>query len=997
MIKKIVFFGLLFFTNCLATMAQGNITGKVIDAENKEGIVKATIALLKTDSTYVQGVTSGIDGSFSLAANKAGNYMVRISYLGYNTIIKHVSVAKGNIPLGTITMQQNSILLKGAEVAGQARKVVVVEDTFIYNAAAYRTPEGSVVEELVKRIPGAEVEDDGSVKINGKSVKKIYVDGKEFFNGDTKTAMKNIPTSVVDKIRAYDEKSDLSRITGIDDGEETTVLDIGMKAGMNKGFMGNFDLSIGTNDRFAERLMMAKFKDGFRIMGMGGLNNVNDMGFSTRGGRFGGGRNGDNIAKNAGINLNYEIKNKLRLDGSVRYNRSDGDSRTINSSEQFVSSLTSSFSNSRRQEYSKSNQWNAQIHLEWTPDTMTNILFRPSFSWSDNDATNSELSGTYNDDPYKYVTDPLDSIMKKTLIEEGIIVNDKISRTITYGNNTNWNGELQLNRKLNNQGRNITLRLTGSTGDSENKNFSAQNVNLWQLDSVYNRNRFNLTPTDNWNYSVNFSYSEPIFKATFLQFSYNYQRKYQKSARSTYDYSNLGNYTGLDPNYRGWNEYFDFYGPSDPFADRWLDKDLSKYTEYTNNIHTFRVMLRMVRENFNLNVGARFTPQNSHYKQDYQGVYVDTIRNVFNWSPQLNFRYRFSKVSQLRIQYRGSTSQPSMNQLLDITDDSNPLNITKGNPGLKPSYSQDFRLFYNNYITEYARAIMANVNFTTTSNSISNMVTYDPITGGRITRPENINGDWNASGGFMFNTSLDTLSMWNINTFTNLSYSNYVGYVQLDQISNSEKNTTRSTNISERLAGSFRNDWLEVELNGTVNYTHTRNMLQEQNNLDNWQFSYGGSIDIELPWGTRINTSMNMNSRRGYNDEAMNTNELIWNAQISQGFLQGKPLTLSLQFYDLLQQQSNISRSINASQRSDTRYNAVTSYAMLHVIYRFNLFGDKNARRQMREFRRNMGNPGQFGPPPGGFGGGHPGGGGGFGGGRPGGGGFGGGGFGGPM
>lgn len=978
---KSVLLGLLFFLNCVAALAQGNITGKVVDADTKEGVVKATIALLKTDSSYVQGVTSGVDGSFSLPATKAGKYLVRISYLGYNSVFKHVAITKGNVALGTVSLSQNSILLKGAEVAGQARKVVVKEDTFIYNAAAYRTPEGSVVEELVKRIPGAEVDDDGSVKINGKSVKKIYVDGKEFFNGDTKTAMKNIPTSVVDKIKAYDEKSDLSKITGIDDGEETTVLDIGMKRGMNKGYFGNIDLSLGTNDRFAERLMLARFKDRFRIMGFGGLNNVNDQGFSTRGGRFGGGRNGDNISKNAGINVNYEVKDKLKLDGSVRYNRFDGDTKTINSSESFVSSSTSSFSNSKNVNFSRSNSWDAQARVEWTPDTMTNILFRPSFSWSNSDGTTSNLSGTYNEDPYKYVTDPLDSIMKKKLIEAGIIVNDNISRSISYGTNTNWNGELQINRKFNSKGRNATLRFTAGSGDSENKNFSAQNVHLWQKDSVYNRNRFNLTPSENWNYSVQFTYSEPIFKATFLQFSYNYQRKYQKSTRSTYDYSGLGDYTALEPEYRGWNDYFNVYGPSDPYTEKWLSKDLSKYTEYINNIHTFRIMMRMIREKYNLNFGVRLTPQNSHYTQDYQGVYVDTVRNVFNWSPQLNFRYRFSKVSQLRVQYHGSTSQPSMSQLLDITDDSNPLNITKGNPGLKPSYSQDFRLFYNNYITEYARAIMANVNFTTTSNSISNMVTYDPETGGRTTRPENINGDWNANGGFMFNTSLDTLNIWNVNTFTNIGYSNYVGYVQLDKQSNSEKNTTRSANISERLAGSFRNDWLEVELNGTVNYTHTRNMLQEQNNLDTWQFSYGGSVDVELPWGTRINTSLNMNSRRGYNDDAMNTNELIWNAQISQGFLHGKPLTLSLQFYDLLQQQSSISRSISATQRRDTKYNSVTSYAMLHVIYRFNLFGDKNARKEMRERRREMGGdrPGGFdGPPPGGGPSGSFGGGGGF-------------------
>ena len=569
--------------------------------------------------------------------------------------------------------------------------------------------------------------------------------------------------------------------------------------------------------------------------------------------------------------------------------------------------------------------------MEWTPDTMTNILFRPSFTYSDNDGRQLNASGTYNQDPFKYVTDPLDSVMKKTLINQGIIVNDNISRSISYSDNKSINGELQFNRKIGSKGRNFTIRLEGSSGSNDSKNFSVSNVNLYQLvtDSAYSKNRWNLTPTDNWSYSIGFTYSEPIFKAAFLQFTYNYTKRYQKSERSTYDYSNLGDFTLLNPRYRGWDEYFDTYLPGkNPTDEQYLSKDLSRFTEYTNNIHTFRIMTRIIRENYNLNFGFSFTPQNSHYKQDYLGHKVDTVRNVFNWSPQVNFRYRFSRVSQLRIQYRGNSSEPSMSQLLEITDDSDPLNISTGNSGLKPSFSQNFNLYYNNYFTSHSRAIMANLGFTTTSNSISNMVTYNPETGGRITRPENINGNWNANGGFMFNTSIDSLGIWNVNTFTNLSYNNSVGYVSLNMLEGSQKNTTRTTNVSERLAGSFRNDWLELELNGTLNYTHSNNLLQKQNNLDTWQFSYGGTLNVTLPWGMQLNTSMNMNSRRGYNDASMNTNELIWNAQIAQGFLTGKPLTVMLQFYDILHEQSSISRTINAMMRQDSQYNSVNSYTM---------------------------------------------------------------------
>ena len=384
-------------------------------------------------------------------------------------------------------------------------------------------------------------------------------------------------------------------------------------------------------------------------------------------------------------------------------------------------------------------------------------------------------------------------------------------------------------------------------------------------------------------------------------------------------------------------------------------------------------------------MGVLVQPQESKYVQDYQGVYVDTTRQVTNFSPTLDFRYRFSKVSNLRVNYRGTTSQPSMSDLLDIVDDSDPLNITMGNPGLKPSFTNRLRVFYNTYIQRYQRALMTYVNFSSTSNSVSSKVTYDDTTGGRTTRPENINGNWDVSGAFMFNTALDSIGYWNVNTFTNVNYNNYVSYLSLDETSDSQKNKTRTLTLGERLSGSYRNDWLEIELDGSLNYTHARTALQEESNLDTWQFAYGATLNLTAPWGMSVSTDIHENSRRGYSDSSLNTNELVWNAQLAQSFLQGKALTVSLQFYDILHKQSNFSRVINSMSRTDTEYNSVNSYAMLHVIYRMNLFGNKETRDQMRrgpeggrpdfnrpEFRngnRNGGEGGGGGRPPMGFGG----------------------------
>ena len=959
------------------TFAQRTVTGKVVEQDTQEAVIQATAALLSGEKVVANAVTNA-EGGFSIKAPRDGSYTLQVTYVGFKTYTKKITIKDGkDYRAGTISIEPDAIMLKGATVTAHASKVTLKADTFVYNANAFRTPEGSVVEELVKRLPGAEVSDDGTIKINGKEVKKILVDGKEFMTGDTKTAIKNLPTNIIDRIKAYDQQSDLARVSGIQDGEEQTVLDFGIKQGMNKGVMVNADLAAGTEHRYAGRVFGGVMKNDFKMFLMTNANNTNDMGFpgGGGGGRWGGGRQGLNAMKMTGVNLNYEKKDKLKLDGSIRWNHQDGDVFSRSSSENFFSGTTSTFGNSLSHNFSRSNQWNGQMRLEWQPDTMTNIMFRPNFTYRSNDGESTGQNATFDNDPYQYTDDPLKSV-EEIVQKYGMVKNYSSQNGITYSDSKTLNGMLQFNRKLNNKGRNMTLQLNASWGEGTSKSMSNNFSELFQVpnylgtgDSTYQTNRYSLTPQDNWSYSARLTYSEPIMRQVYLQFSYNYRYSYTKSDRATYSLTDV-DYSDIEPAYRNWDAYLGrLKNPLDDYEDR----NLSRMSEYKNYTHTAEVMLRIVRKAYNFNVGFQVLPQKSHFVQDYQGVHADTTRTVTNFTPTLDFRWKKSQTGQLRFTYRGNSQQPSMSDLLDIVDDSDPLRITRGNPGLKPSFTQNFRLFYNDYFQKHQRAVMTFVNFSTTSNAVSNKTTLNSETGGTITRPENINGNWNGNLGFMFNTAIDSAAFFNVNTFTNLNYDHRVGFVSVDAVSESQKSTTNTLGINERLAASYRNEWLEVELNGSMNYSHSRSELQTNNNLDTWQFSYGGMIGVTAPWGTSLTTNLNMQSRRGYSDASMNTNELIWNAQVSQGFLKGKALTLSLQLYDILREQSTVSSVISAMQRSDTEYNAVTSYAMLHVIYRLNLFGGKNA----------QGGPGGPGGPGGrgGFGG-RPGGprGGGFGG-----------------
>ena len=463
--KRIILF-LFLSVSVLQAMAQRNITGKVIESDSQEPVAQTTVRLMKPDSTLVTGSLTNLDGIFKVKAPASGNYIVQVTCIGFKPFVKNVKVtADKDIALGTIKLEPDAIMLKGAVVTGQASKVVVKEDTFVNNASAYRTPEGSVIEELVRRLPGAQVDDDGKVTINGKEVKKILIDGKEFMTGDTKTAMKNLPTSIVEQVRTYDQKSDLARVSGIDDGEEETVLDFGIKRGMNKGFMLNADLGVDTRERYNGRIFAGMQSSDLKIFVPISANNVNDLGFpGGGGGRWGLGRQGLITTKMVGFNLNYEKKDKFLFDASIRWNHSNGDAVVRRSTENFMSGTTSSFDNSLTSDLTRTNSWNANFRLEWTPDSMTNIMMRPRFNYNSSDGLNAGLSLTFDEDPYKYVNDPLGEEALQVLLDHGIVKNRSLNNGITYSDSKSAGGWLQLNRRLNASGRNITLRINGTTG-----------------------------------------------------------------------------------------------------------------------------------------------------------------------------------------------------------------------------------------------------------------------------------------------------------------------------------------------------------------------------------------------------------------------------------------------------------------------------------------------------------------------------------------------------
>ena len=944
---------------------RGTVSGTVIDKEDNSAVMSATVQLLSLpDSTMVTGNVTNTNGYFSLSA-RPGKYVLKISFVGYLSYLKEIQLtsAKPSLNVGKVLLGSDAVMLKEAVITAEAPQVTVSGDTLGYSASAYRTSEGAMLEELVKKLPGAEVDDDGNVKINGKEVKKLMVDGKEFFGGDVKTGLQNLPVNMIEKINAYDRQSDNARITGIDDGEEETVLDLTVKKGMNQGWIGNFDLGGGTEDRYSLSGNINRFASGggkssqFSLIGR--VNNVNNRRFGGGGGPMWRRNNGLTTSKEVGGNYAMETE-KFEFGASVRYNYRDNDVRSIGQVENFLPTGNSSFANSRSASRTKNDNLNAHLRMEWRPDSLTTFFMRGGLSWGNTESTSESLTATFNSDPYAVVIDPnkfldFDSEANEEL--DKIRVNASDNGSMSESKSLSANGNMQLTRKLNDKGRNVTLRLIGSYSDGENDRFSntqtryyigGDGIPTFNEDTI---RRYITTPTNNYNLGTEVSYSEPLADRVYLQFSYRFQYGYSESDNSTYNMP------------FGWVLSDGLPGQFSQHQSEWLDPEQSKYAEYKRFNHDARVTFRVNRQTWRLSAGVALRPQNtklSYKKGDFQ---TDTTRNVFNFSPEVDFRYQPQRQTQLRFSYRGRTSDPSMENLLPITDNSNPLNIRTGNPGLKPSFTHNMNMHFNTFNMDKQRGIFSALNGSFTQNAISNIRKYNEATGGWTTMPENINGNWNVFGMFGMNTALKN-KKFTIDTFTNASYNNNVGYVTTGEMKDAQKNTTTNLSLGERVGGRYRNDWLEIGLNGSLNYTFEKDKLNPENNQEPYTFSYGGNVQIYAPWGTTISTNMTNQARRGYSDTSMNRNELIWNAQIAQSFLKGA-LTLSFEWNDILKEQSNITRSLTSSGRSVYTYNGVNSYGMVRLIYRLNIFGSKEAREAMQNRR----GPGMGGPGMGGRGG----------------------------
>ncbi|REC39654.1 TonB-dependent receptor [Parabacteroides distasonis] len=924
---------ILFSPMAFAQQSGVNVTGSVVEQGSDTPIEQATVRLLNVkDSAMVRGVVSARNGSFTLKNVKKGSYLLHITFIGYDPLYQPLQITgkKNPVNVGKLELSDGAIELGEAVVIGKAPEVTVRNDTVEYNADSYKVTEGSVLEDLLKKMPGVEVDSEGKITVNGKEVKKVMVDGKEFFSDDPKVASKNLPAKMIDKLQVLDKKSDMAQMTGFDDGEEETVINLTVKPGMKQGWFGNAYGGYGSKDRYEGNAMVNRFVNNDQITFMGGANNTNNMGFSDLastmfsgmgggGGRRGGFGAGSGITSsgNAGLNFSKEFKpDKLTLGGNTRYSHSDNDARSKSDRQNILPGDSSSYDNSEAMSRTKSDNFGIDFRLEWKPDTMTQLIFRPSFSFS------HSMNDNFSD--------------ATTLDNERDTVNTNKSSNYSESNGYNLNASIDFSRKLNNKGRVFSATLSGGNSDSYSDGMNRSDIVYFnQTDALKNSIIDQRSRYDNkgFNYRAYVSWVEPIGHNNFIQATYSISQRKQEALKNVYNQDADGIYNVLD----------------------------SAYSQsYRNNFISQRASLsfKSQRAKFNYTIGLNLDPSYSSSENFVGDTTLSKItRKVVNLSPMAQFNYMFDKRTNLRIMYNGRTSQPSMTQLQPVADISDPTNITIGNPDLNPRYTNNVFIRFQQFTPEKQRAFMIMANGSYIINDIVSYTSYNQETGVKTTTYKNVNGNYSGNVRMMLNTPLKN-KKFSINSMTMASFANSNGYI------NEEKNTNRNLILSERGGIDFRSSYLDLGVNGNIRYNATSNSLQKENNQNTFNYGAGGYTTIYLPLNFKIESDVNWSTNSGYGD-GFKQNEVLWNASASKSFLKNNQGTLRFKIYDILQQRSNISRSITASYIQDSEYNTLGSYFMVHFIYRFSIFKGGASASDVKTPGRSGRGRGPMGPPPG--------------------------------
>ena len=967
---------LLLLVSLLAApsaFAQAIYSVKVRAVEEKTGqpVAFATASVtVKGEKEALKYTLTDDQGYATMTKLKKGSYTFRVELMGYKSYVREITIEK-NMDLGTIRMADDAIALDAAQISAVGNPIIVKKDTIEYAASSFKTSDNDMLEELLKKLPGVEVEADGSITANGETIKKITIDGKTFFLDDPQLASKNIPAKIIEKVKVVEKKSDQAQFTGIDDGEEETVIDLSLRPGMMKGWFGNI-MGGGGHDipgegsdmndwRYQGAAMLGRFTDESQISIILNGNNTNNRGFNDvagsmmqnmRGGR-GMGRGMGGWGRNNGISNTWMgglngaftlLDGDMDLAGNYLYNGSDKFVEEESSKITYLDDGSRLLYDQKGTNNTFSQGHRFGVRLEHKFSENTSILFEPQFNIG---------TGSFNEfSDFQTYTE-----------RDGQRDSTNRGYNSNLGDSDSWStsGFLLFRQRLGKPGRTISANIRYSFSDNNLDGFNQSltsvkdSAGLWGNEIVNQRFDQNSRSVSLHGRVV---YTEPITEYIFFEANYQYGWSRNTSYKNTFNSgTDLLDDTGL----------LIFNPAGESTDDRYSNSILNRSITQRAGVN-----FSYQKKKFRAQLGASVNPTDTYNETTGHDAYRS---KVINWSPQAMLNYEFTENSNVRFFYFGWSNQPSTSQLLPVPDNSDPLNIALGNPNLNPYFNHNIRGNFRYTNKKTFTSVNARFGGSLVENAITSAQWYDPA-GVQYSIPVNGPASGNVDARIMVNspfgkTGLSIFSM----TFARYNQStSYIGTGALESskyydaenasfdyslfnqdfpdLGASDKfitNRTQTMNFTQRLRLTYRNDFVEVTLGGRTRMSKSWYTMENSQLKATWNNQADMSMNWTIPGGINLIADLDYNWYNGYTTPQ--EDEYVLNAEITKQLFK-KKFTLALKAYDILGQSKNLSVTDSANYHQEVRNNTLGRYIILSLTYRFG------------NFNRNGQNRGPMGGPP---------------------------------
>lgn len=909
---------MFLFPITLFAQQRVDVTGKTLvvssNGEGQEVLPYTNILVLEAgDSTLVKGVMSDASGNFRLSfhAKKESPYLLKVSYIGMKPEFRALNTGKTKIHVGNIVLTEG-LELAEVVVTAPIKEVELVGDTTVINADAYRTPEGSNLEELVKKIPGLEYDrQNKTLAYNGLPIAEINVNGEAFFAGNHALALENLPADLVSKIKVYDKRSEMEKFMGIKTGEENYVLDLQTKKEFNGTLMTSVAAGKGNNKKKEAELISNFFKtagENLSVIAKSGNRNMTSA-------------NKDNRQDNVAVNFLKKFGKKIHLNGNVMYSNAINGNEGTSYYEQYLKT-------GNRYRYATSDRHNTNrmastmLSMKWNIDKMTLLNLSGSFSAMKGTNGSDSRQATYNEDPELDITAPFNG-EENGQTENDIRVNGIRMNSRSTSANRQYFLNADLTRRLNEKGSSLGLTMQYSEGRGKNEAFSMSSTTYYQLqdewgnDSVLYRNQYYDSPNRNRKFSLGLVLTQPLHKSLRAQLSYKFRRENQNNDRNTYDLSRFFDGTDDEPLYTLPEGYEAAYTDS-----------LSNRSRSHTTAHEVALHLNYTDRTWEINAGLSVVPEQQSLDQKTGRMQADTLRTSVNYYPAVTVLWH-KKKTRVQLSYEGDTKQPGLTELLTLTDNSDPLNITRGNPSLRPSYNQRVRL----EARDTKIGLNGDMTWANTVNSVTRAVTYNTQTGGIESYPVNVNGNWNARATVRYQKRIKR--RFSVTARTGASFSQNVSLINEGQQEMPERSTTHNTTLNANLRFGYQPQWGGFDLTGDWRFRHSTNLLRETGDYTR-DYRLGVNAYADLPGGIQLRSDVDYSFRNGTNITPGEDDQVVWNASLSWRFLGQKKAELSFYWADILSQKKNFTRSVSSSGLSERHTQQIGSWFMLSFKYRFN-------------------------------------------------------------